>query len=72
MKRFEFAPKVKHADSFPLPTAIYAILATQLEDRRQSRKSQDMRDKRPVDELSIAELERILAIRKRALRQDAF
>ena len=29
-----------------------------------------MRDKRPVDELSIAELERILAIRKRALRQE--
>ncbi len=29
-----------------------------------------MRDKRPVDELSLAELERILAIRKRALRQE--
>jgi len=27
-----------------------------------------MRDKRPVDELSIEELERILAIRKRELR----
>jgi sortase A len=28
-----------------------------------------MRDKRPVDELSIEELERILAIRKREQRQ---
>jgi sortase A len=31
-----------------------------------------MRDKRPVDELSIAELERILAIRKREARQAQF
>lgn len=31
-----------------------------------------MRDKRPVDELSIAELERILAIRKREARQEQF
>ena len=40
--------------------------------RRQtpSRICEGMRDKRPVDELSIAELERILAIRKRALRQE--
>ncbi len=32
--------------------------------------NEGMRDKRPVDDLSIAELERILAIRKRALRQE--